>query len=77
MDKKRAMRLTCQCDLEYCHHSLRRLPEFAGPGFPLTTWGAFCLRVFDECSTNEVAVLLGISKDAVDIARSRVLSRVR
>lgn len=62
---------------EYCGHVLRRLQELVEPEFSSTTWRAFCLRVLEEKSTEEAATTLGISKNAVDIAKSRVLARLR
>ena len=69
--------LSRRWDLEYCHHTLQRLQDLVEPEFSATTWGAFRLRVIEQRSTDEVATLLGISKNAVDIAKSRVLNRLR
>ena len=62
---------------EYSSYVLRRLQELIEPEFSPTTWRAFCLRVHDEKRSDEVAAILGISTNAVDIAKSRVLARLR
>jgi RNA polymerase sigma-70 factor (ECF subfamily) len=69
--------LSRQWDQEHGDHVLRSLQELISPEFSPTTWRAFQLRVFEERSTDEVAALLKISKNAVDIAKSRVLARLR
>jgi RNA polymerase sigma-70 factor (ECF subfamily) len=64
-------------DREHCRHVLRKLQELIEPEFTPTTWRAFQLRVLDGRPTEEVADMLHISRNAVDIAKSRVLSRLR
>ena len=64
-------------DREHGGHVLRSLQEQIEPDFAPVTWQAFRLRVYEEKSTDEVAASLGISKNAVDIAKSRVLARLR
>jgi RNA polymerase sigma-70 factor, ECF subfamily len=64
-------------DQEHDGHVLRRLLQLVESEFSPTTWRAFCLRVLEERPTEEVAVFVGISKNAVDIAKSRVLNRLR
>ena len=59
---------------EYTDHVLRRLQELIEPEFSPTTWRAFCLRVHEEKRTDEVAGILGISPNAVDVAKSRCSS---
>jgi RNA polymerase sigma factor (sigma-70 family) len=66
-----------QWDLEHSGHVLRQLQELIEPEFSATTWRAFRMRVFGERSSEEVAAELGISTNAVDIAKSRVLARLR
>ncbi len=69
--------LSRQWDREHASHVLQRLQELVAPEFSLNSWRAFRMRVFEEKSTAEVAEALGISKNAVDIAKSRVLARLR
>jgi RNA polymerase sigma-70 factor, ECF subfamily len=64
-------------DREYNHYLLCRLQAIIRADFTETTWRAFTLRVLEERTTAEVAAELGLSKNAVDIAKSRVLNRLR
>ncbi len=64
-------------DREHGGHILRTLQELVAPEFATSTWNAFRLRVAEGKSTAEVASILGISPNAVDIAKSRVLARLR
>jgi RNA polymerase sigma-70 factor (ECF subfamily) len=64
-------------DEEYNRHVLRRLLEFIQPEFEPTSWQAFRLAVLEDRPTAEVAAELGISVNAVRIAKSRVLRRFR
>jgi RNA polymerase sigma-70 factor (ECF subfamily) len=47
------------------------------PEFEPTTWRAFRALVLEGRPTGEVAAELGITSNAVRIAKSRVLSRFR
>lgn len=69
--------LSQRWDQEHDDYVLRGLLDLVESEFSPTTWRAFCLRVIEEKSTLEVAALVGISKNAVDIAKSRVLTRLR
>jgi RNA polymerase sigma-70 factor (ECF subfamily) len=62
---------------EHRVHVLKRLQELIEPEFSPVAWRAFRLRVFDQNSTEEAARILGISKNSVDIHKSRVLARLR
>jgi RNA polymerase sigma-70 factor (ECF subfamily) len=64
-------------DEEHDRHVVRRLLELISPEFEPTTWRAFQMLVLEEKETAEVARLCGISANAVRIAKSRVLSRLR
>lgn len=64
-------------DREYGDYLLCRLQSLVRDDFSPTTWEAFRLRVLEEKSTAEVAAKLGMSKNAVDVAKSRVLNRLR
>jgi RNA polymerase sigma-70 factor (ECF subfamily) len=69
--------LSQRWDREHADFVLARLLELIEGDFAPATWQAFRLRVFDQLSTAEVAKRLGISPNAVDIAKSRVLARLR
>ncbi len=68
----------CQLwEAEYRGSIVRRLQDLVEPEFSPTTWRAFRMRVAEGRTTEEVAAVLGISRNAVDIAKSRVLARLR
>lgn len=69
--------LSQEWDREHANHVLKRLLELVAPEFSPSSWQAFHMRVFQERPTAEVAAALGISENAVDIAKSRVLARLR
>jgi RNA polymerase sigma factor (sigma-70 family) len=64
-------------DLEHDRHVARRLLELIEPEFEPATWQAFHLLVVEGKATAAVAAELGVSANAVRIAKSRVLSRLR
>jgi RNA polymerase sigma factor (sigma-70 family) len=64
-------------DEEHDRHVVRRLLELLEPEFEPTTWQAFRLLVLEGTGTRETAATLGISPNAVRIAKSRVLARFR
>ncbi len=64
-------------DQEHDRHVTRRLLEMIEPEFEPSTWRAFRLLVIDGHDTADVAAQLHISPNAVRIAKSRVLSRLR
>lgn len=64
-------------DQEHDLHVARRLLEMIAPDFEPLTWRAFRMLVLDGEDTAVVAQHLGISANAVRIAKSRVLSRFR
>jgi RNA polymerase sigma factor (sigma-70 family) len=64
-------------DEEHDRHVARRLIELIEPDFEATTWRAFRSLVLEGKPTAEVAADLGITVNAVRIAKSRVLSRFR
>ena len=51
--------------------------EMIQPEFAPSTWNSFRLLVFEERPASEVAETLGLSVNAVLIAKSRVLRRLR
>ena len=64
-------------DREHDLHVTRQLLEQLRPEFEAATWKAFQRFAIDGVSAAEVAQELGISSNAVFIAKSRVLSRLR
>ena len=64
-------------DREYDHYLVGRLQALVRSEFSESTWQAFTLRVLDGKTSAEVAESLGLSRNAVDVAKSRVLSRLR
>jgi RNA polymerase sigma-70 factor (ECF subfamily) len=64
-------------DDEHDRHVARRLLELIGPEFEPITWQAFRGLVLEGRPTAEVASELGLTPNAVRIAKSRVLSRLR
>jgi RNA polymerase sigma-70 factor (ECF subfamily) len=64
-------------DQEHDRHVARRLLELIEPEFEPVTWQAFRGLVLDGKRTAEVAADLGVTPNAVRIAKSRVLSRFR
>lgn len=64
-------------DAEHDRHVMHRLLELIRPEFTEATWKAFCRQALDGASPGEVAAELGLTSNAVCIARSRVLRRLR
>lgn len=62
---------------EHDQYVLRQLLVLAEPHFEPTTWKAFCRVALDGSKADVVAQELGISKNAVIVAKCRVLSRLR
>jgi RNA polymerase sigma-70 factor (ECF subfamily) len=64
-------------DQEYNRYVLRRLVQLIEAEFRPQTWRAFQRHVLDGLPPVAVAAELGVSENAVLIARSRVLKRLR
>jgi len=64
-------------DQEHDRHVLGVLLERVRPEFDARTWNVFHRLVFDGVSARNVARDLGISANAVYIAKARVLKRLR
>jgi RNA polymerase sigma factor (sigma-70 family) len=64
-------------DEEHDGHVARRLLELLEPEFEPATWSAFRLLVLEGLETGVVAGRLNVTPNAVRIAKSRVLSRLR
>jgi RNA polymerase sigma-70 factor (ECF subfamily) len=69
--------LTARWDAEHDQFVLRRLMELVEPEFTVSTWRAFRGLVFERRSAAEMAGDLGMTANAVLIAKSRVLQRLR
>ncbi len=66
-----------QWDREHDSHVARKLLEYVEPEFRPATWQAFRRAVLDGAPPETVAGELGLSVNAVLIAKSRVLRRLR
>ncbi len=64
-------------DREHDHHVLRRLLKIVEPEFAPTTWQAFRSLALEGKRAAEVAAALGTTVNAVLLAKSRVLRRLR
>src|SRR5580704_3984028 len=64
-------------DREHDEFIVRRLMELIEPEFAPSTWKSFRLLVLEERPAADVAESLGLSVNAVLIAKSRVLRRLR
>ena len=62
---------------EHDAYVLRQLLSLAEPHFARDTWTAFCRVALDGARPDVVAAELGISLNAVCLAKSRVLRRLR
>jgi RNA polymerase sigma-70 factor (ECF subfamily) len=69
--------LSREWDREHDQHVLRRLLELIEPEFSPATWQAFRRLTLEGCRPAEVAQELGMTVNAVVLARSRVLRRLR
>jgi RNA polymerase sigma-70 factor (ECF subfamily) len=69
--------LSRQWDEEHNRHVLNRLLELIEPQFEAKTLKAFCRVFFEGAPPLEVGQELGLSVNAVLVAKSRVLSRLR
>ena len=62
---------------EHDRYVLRQLLALAEPHFAQTTWTAFCRVALDGAKPDDVAEEMGVSRNAVIIAKCRVLNRLR
>jgi RNA polymerase sigma-70 factor, ECF subfamily len=70
-------RLSRLWDEQHDRHVLHALMELVRPEFTETTWQAFRRAAIDGAQARTVADELGLSVNAVLIAKSRVLTRLR
>jgi RNA polymerase sigma-70 factor (ECF subfamily) len=64
-------------DQEHDHYIVHKLLQMVEPQFTTASWTAFQRQVLDGCKASAVAEELGISVNAVLIAKSRVLQALR
>ncbi len=64
-------------DEQHDHHVLHGLLERVCPAFTAPTWQAFRRTALDGASARQAAAELGLTVNAVLIAKSRVLARLR
>jgi RNA polymerase sigma-70 factor (ECF subfamily) len=69
--------LSQQWDREHDQHVTKQLLELIKPSFEAATWTAFQRVAIDGAAPADVAAELGITVNAVFIAKSRVMSRLR
>lgn len=69
--------LSRQWDLDHDRYVARRLLEMLRSEFEPRTWQAFQRTALEGASASDVAAELGLTTNAVFIARSRVLARLR
>jgi RNA polymerase sigma-70 factor, ECF subfamily len=69
--------LSRQWDVDHDRHVANRLLEMIRPDFEAKTWQAFRRVALDGAPPDQAAAELGISVNAVFIAKSRVLGRLR
>ncbi len=69
--------LSQQWDREHDEFILQRALELVGPEFTPATWKAFCRVALEQAKPEIVAAELGLTVNAVCIAKSRVLRRLR
>jgi RNA polymerase sigma-70 factor (ECF subfamily) len=69
--------LSQEWDRQHDQYIVRGLLDLLKPDFAPTTWEAFRLRVLEDQPTAAVAQRLGLSVNAVVIAKTRVLARLR
>jgi RNA polymerase sigma-70 factor, ECF subfamily len=69
--------LSRRWDEEHDRHVTQRLLDMIRPQFAPSTWQAFQRVALESAPPDQVAAELGLSVNAVFIAKSRVLSRLR
>lgn len=69
--------LSRRWDQEHDQQLVRRMLLSIQPEFNATTWQVFQMLVFEELPVQEVAQRLGITANAVYVAKARVMSRLR
>jgi RNA polymerase sigma factor (sigma-70 family) len=73
----RRTELADRFDAEHDAFVLQRLMELIEPGFTTSTWEAFRGQAIENRAAADVAAELGLTVNAVLVAKSRVLKRLR
>jgi RNA polymerase sigma-70 factor (ECF subfamily) len=69
--------LAREWDREHDEHVMQKLLAAVKGDFGATTWAAFCRLALDGCPGAQVAEELGMPENAVLLAKSRVMRRLR
>ena len=69
--------LAREWDLDHDRHIFQKLQKTVQPGFAPATWEAFRRFALDGLPAAQVAAELGLTVNAVTLAKSRVLKRLR
>lgn len=69
--------LAREWDREHDEHAVQKLLAVVQPDFSSTTWEAFRQFGIENISAGKVAEELGLTENAVILAKSRVLKRLR
>ncbi len=69
--------LAREWDLDHDRHIFHKLQMLVQPGFAPATWEAFRRFALDGVPASQVAAELGLSVNAVTLAKSRILKRLR
>jgi RNA polymerase sigma-70 factor, ECF subfamily len=69
--------LAREWDLDHDRHIFQRLQTIVQPAFDPTTWEAFRRFAIEGLPAAQVAEELGLTVNAVTLAKSRILSRLR
>jgi RNA polymerase sigma-70 factor (ECF subfamily) len=69
--------LSSAWDREHDRHLLRKLMDLLEPEFEPATWAAFRGVVIEGRAAEDVAADLGVTRNVVYVAKSRVLTRLR
>ena len=69
--------LACEWDLDHDRHIFQKLQAIVQPAFAPATWEAFRRFAIEGLSAAQVAAELGLTVNAVTLAKSRILKRLR
>jgi RNA polymerase sigma-70 factor (ECF subfamily) len=72
-----ASELSARWDREHDHHVFKKLLATIRPDCEPATWKAFCLFALEGRSAAETAAETGLTENAVMVAKSRLLRRLR
>lgn len=69
--------LSAEWDRDHDRHVFERLEEVVRPDFEPATWAAYRRFAVEDIPADQVAMELGLTRNAVVLAKSRVLRRLR